>query len=60
MGLFVGLSPRRPGFNSSVVLVGFLADSVALEQVAVRPTLLSQISFTYFRPCRIVAVEKRR
>jgi len=38
-------------------LVGFVVDKVALEQVAVRTTLHSHISFTYLRPCRIVAVE---
>lgn len=55
--LFVGMSSRRPGFNSRIVLVEFVADSVALEQVTVRPTLHSHISFTYLQPCGIVAVE---
>jgi len=37
--LVAGLSPRRPGFNSRPVYVGFVADKFALGQVFLRVPL---------------------
>jgi hypothetical protein len=43
--LIAGLSPRRPGFDSGSVHVGFVVDKVALGQVFLRVLRFSPVSF---------------
>jgi hypothetical protein len=43
--LVAGLSPRRHGFDTDSVHVGFAVDKVALEQVSLRVLQFSPVNF---------------
>jgi hypothetical protein len=43
--LIAGLSPRRSGFDSGSVYVGFVVDKVALGQVFLRVLRFSPVNF---------------